>query len=275
MPWYRNRVGESLWYEDVGQGVPLVLLHGWCMSSVIWQEQFHGLQSSFRMIAPDLRGHGRSLEITERLDFERFADDLHDLVRYLELDDFYLLGWSMGAQIALQAFDGIRSLLSGLVLVSATPCFSARDGFTYGLSSNETSGMRLKVERNIQRALSGFKTRMFADGELSGSQDAERIKALLDSVTLPAVEVALMALDSLVNADMRTLLNRIAVPVLIVNGDRDPICLPQASDFLAGQIGTSSQITYPGCGHAIFLSRPSQFNDDIIRFAGSRCEFSD
>lgn len=272
MPWYQNRDGESMWFEDVGQGVPLVLLHGWCMSSVIWQEQFSGLAISFRMIAPDLRGHGRSLDISGRLDFEKLADDLTDLVRYLDLDSFYLLGWSMGAQISLQAFEGIKGFLKGLVLVSATPCFSARNDFSFGLPANEISGMRLKVGRNIQRALSGFKSRMFAEGELSDESDAERINTLLDSLVTPCRDSALMALDSLANADMRSVLGTIAVPVLIINGDRDLICLPQASDYLAGLISNSSRKTYAGCGHALFLTRKHQFNDDIIRFAGSCCD---
>ena len=87
MPWYRNRGGEHLWYEDAGTGCPVVLVHGWCMSSSVWKYQYDGLAASCRLVAPDLRGHGRSRELAGQLDFATFAADLVDLFDALELSN--------------------------------------------------------------------------------------------------------------------------------------------------------------------------------------------
>jgi len=272
MPWFENRLGEKLWYEDAGCGIPLLFMHGWCMSSVIWQRQFSGLCGTFRLVAPDLRGHGKSRGASGQLDFGRFAADLEDLVHHLDLAGVVLVGWSMGAQIALQSYRQLHDRLAGLVLVSATPCFTATEDFPFGLPRKEAAGMHLKVERNIQRALDGFHGRMFADGEIEDQQEALQIRALLDSVVPPDTAAAVDALDSLAGADMRPFLKDISVPVLILNGDRDIICLPQASDYLAEHIKSSIRRVFAGCGHAIFLTRSHQFNQEIIHYAGRICD---
>lgn len=272
MPWFENRLGEHLWYEDAGSGIPLVFLHGWCMSSAVWQNQFMHFEDNFRLIAPDQRGHGKSRAVSGQINFERYASDLVDLVKYLGLERIVLIGWSMGAQIALQALDDLSGSLAGLVLVSATPCFTARENFPYGLSHNEASGMRLKVVRNLKRALDGFHSRMFANGETGSPLETVSVKELLDSVVLPDESAAVDALDSLVATDMRPLLDNISVPVLILNGDCDLICLPQASDYLVNHITSSYQKVFTGCGHAFFITRSEQFNNELIQYARRVCD---
>lgn len=269
MPWYINRSGEKLWYEDRGAGCPVVLIHGWCMSSAVWKYQFDGLASSVRLIAPDVRGHGRSKGISAQLDFNRLADDLVELFELLDLSRAILVGWSMGAQVALQAYAALSGRLSGLVLVAATPCFTANENFAHGLSATEARGMRIKVERSMQRALDGFHSRLFAEDELENHPSAAEIKQLLSMIELPDSVAALDALDALTRTDMRPLLATIDLPVLIVNGARDRICLPQASSYLKEHISAAVQETYQRCGHAPFLTQYQHFNAGLIRFTRS------
>ena len=271
MALYLNRRGERLWYEDEGVGCPVVLVHGWCMSSAVWKYQLTGLKGSFRLLAPDLRGHGRSRETSGQLGFNSFAEDLVDLFDALGLAKVVLVGWSMGAQIALQASAELSGMLAGMVLVSATPSFTATDDFPHALARNEASGMRLKVQRNKERALNGFYTRMFAEGELEVHPAAAEIKQLLSEITSPDTADALEALDALSEADMCPLLPAVNVPTLILNGGQDQICLPQASSYLKANVSGAEQIVYPHCGHAPFLTHSEQFNADFICFARRVC----
>ena len=268
---YLNRRGEQLWYEDRGAGCPVVLVHGWCMSSAVWKYQYEGFKGSFRLLAPDLRGHGRSQETSGPLDFDSFSEDLVDFFDALGLAKVVLVGWSMGAQIALQASAELSRRLAGMVLVSATPRFTAAEDFPYALARNEASGMRLKVQRNKERALTGFYTRMFAEGELEIHPAAAEIKQLLSEITSPDTADALEALDALSVADMRPLLPAVNVPTLILNGGQDQICLPQASSYLKTHVSGAEQIVYPHCGHAPFLTHHEQFNADFICFARRVC----
>lgn len=272
MPWYLNRRGEQLWYGEQGAGCPVVLLHGWCMSSEVWKYQFDALSSSMRLIAPDLRGHGRSRGVSSGLNFESFAADLVDLCAALDLTKVLLVGWSMGAQIALQSYARLTDRLTGMVLVSATPRFTASDDFPHALACNEANGMRLKVQRNAQRALEGFYSRLFAEGELDGHPSGAEIKQLLSSIPSPDTDAMLEALEALARGDMRDLLAAIAIPTLIMNGAQDRICLPQASHYLKEHIPGAGQIVFHDCGHAPFLTQSHQFNDGITGFARSVCE---
>lgn len=269
MPWFNNRAGERLWYREAGCGTPLILLHGWCMSSAVWQGQFDGLAASCRLIAPDLRGHGSSRPVAGRCDFQSLATDLCDLLQTLDCQDAILLGWSMGAQVALQACKDLAGRLSGLVLVSATPCFTVRPDYPFGLSPAEAAGMRLKVQRNRGRALNGFHARMFAEGEIETERISERVTEILSSVLPPETSLAIEALDALASADMRPQLAEIDLPTLLLHGDRDLICLPQASEYLANGLKSVRRTVFSGCGHAPFLTRPEQFNREIISFVGS------
>lgn len=267
MSWYQNRCGEQLWYEDQGIGCPVVLVHGWCMSSAVWNYQFAGLSGALRLLAPDLRGHGRSRGSAGHMSFDNFANDLIDMFDCLELSKVILVGWSMGAQIALHASIELSDRLAGLVLVSATPRFTASDDFPFGLDVSEAAGMRLKVQRNTQRALDGFISRLFAEGELEGHPRALEIKQLLSEIPSPDSAAVLDALETLTRADMRHVLASIAIPTLILNGTHDRICLPQASTYLKKHIPGAEQTVIPCCGHAPFLTQSKLFNAEIIRFS--------
>ena len=267
MPWYGNRDNRRLWYEDYGTGPVLVLLHGWCMSSAVWRLQFEGLSATHRVIAPDLRGHGRSGACSDGYGFDQFAADLAALFRYLDLQDAVLAGWSLGAQVAMLTHGQIRQQLAGLVLIAATPRFTAAEDFSWGLSPVEAEGMAVKLRRNAPRALEGFTARMFAPGELDDPALASRIHDLLGAIPIPDTGVALQSLQALAGADMRPLLPLIGLSTLIINGDRDVICLPGASDYLEQQIPCSSEAVLHGCGHAPFLARSGEFNTCIANFS--------
>ncbi|MFA7404034.1 MAG: alpha/beta hydrolase, partial [Pelobacteraceae bacterium] len=142
----------------------------------------------------------------------------------------------------------------------------------FALAAKEAHGMRLKVQRNPQRALDGFYTGMFAEEELEGLSDASEIRELVSTITFPDTAAVLEALDALAQADMRSLLAAILTRTLIMNGELDRICLPQASRYLNEHIAGSQQIPFKNCGHVPFLSQSIQFNSELLQFARSVCE---
>lgn len=266
MAWVDLENGGQLWYEDLGEGPAIVLLHGWCMSSAVWRFQMENLCNSFRLIAPDLRGHGQSPASFGYCDFSGFSADLCELFQRLELTDAFLVGWSMGVQLALSVFTSLRERLSGLVLVSGTPRFISTGDYPHGLDAVEIAGMEVKVRRNPARALERFVADMFTDGELEDCDRGECIRKLFAVMPVPDRRVAVESLRALGGADMRELLSTIDLPTLIVNGDLDRICLPGASAYMVHRIAASVHVVFKGCGHAPFLSRSNEFNDTIAGF---------
>lgn len=271
MAWYAADSGARLWYEDRGAGTPIVFIHGWCMSSAVWRLQTEGLADSFRVITIDLPGHGHSSTGSDGFHIKGCAGDIAGLFHYLDLQHALLAGWSMGSQIALESFMLLRGRLSGLVLIGATPRFTQGDGFAYGLSKIEVDGMTRKVQRSLRRALEGFTARMFTSGELDSPSLAAMVRGLLSSVPLPGTDVALQGLAALLESDLRDRLAMVNLPTLIMNGDSDVICLPQASGFLAQGIPKARRIEFAGCGHAPFLTQSARFNACLEEFRGKVC----
>jgi pimeloyl-[acyl-carrier protein] methyl ester esterase len=268
MAWYEAGSGSRLWYEDRGAGTAIVFIHGWCMSSAVWRLQLEGLTGSFRVITLDLPGHGHSAPGAGGFHIKGCAGDIAGLFQFLDLQQALLAGWSLGSLIALESFTLLRERLAGLVLISGTPRFTQGDGFPYGLSKNEVDGMAGKVRRSLRRALDGFTAHMFAAGELDAAPLAAVVRELLSSVPMPVTDVVLQALDALTETDLRDRLALIDLPTLILNGDCDVICPPQASEFLAQQIPSAHQVVFAGCGHAPFLTQSSRFNACLDTFRG-------
>jgi pimeloyl-ACP methyl ester carboxylesterase len=258
MPDIRTSDGIRLHYEESGSGRPLVCIHGWGMSGKVWG--FSGEPPlPGRLIMPDLRGHGASSAPETGYSLEDFAADLEELFTSLQLERAVLLGWSLGAQVVLQAVPLLRKRLDAVILVSGTPRFTTVADYPHGLSSQAVRGLGLRLKRDYDAALSGFFTGMFVDGE-----------TVPDRGTLlpvsPPLNAALAALDTLSSADLRPLLLAVDLPVLLVHGGVDPVCLPSASRYMAERLPDARLEIMAGVGHAPFISSRAGFMISVARF---------
>ena len=101
MPYFEH-AGCQLYYEDHGQGEPLLLVHGLGSSIQDWEYQLPHLQQQRRVVAVDLRGHGRSGKPRERYSMAAFAADVAALIEHLGLPPVHLVGISMGGMVGFQ-----------------------------------------------------------------------------------------------------------------------------------------------------------------------------
>ena len=113
----------ALYYEEQGEGDPLILIHGGLVSSAMWQALLPHLVDGFRVITPDSRGHGRSTNPAGELSYPLIADDVAALIAALELTRPVVGGWSDGGQVALEL--GVRhpGIAGGLIVGAAYPDF--------------------------------------------------------------------------------------------------------------------------------------------------------
>lgn len=256
----------TLHHEDAGAGPPVVLVHGWSLSSAVLADEAAVLARSRRAVAPDLRGHGRSSP-SGPFGLADLARDLGALLDALALERAVVLGWSLGAQVALAAAADpkVRARVAALVLVSATPRFTEGEGWPHGLPARSVEGLAARVRRDAAKAVARFFDGMFVDGELDapGRARAEAVRAAVP----PADPAALLSgLDVLARADLRAALPALDVPALVVHGDRDPVCPPGAARATAAAIPGARLALLPGAGHAPFLSRPGPFRDALGSF---------
>lgn len=266
MACFTSHDGCRIHFTDNGTGHPLVLIHGWAMSNRVWQFQA-ALSACCRVVAVDLRGHGLSEPPPlGSLELADMSSDLVSLFEQLKLDRAVLLGWSLGSQVVLGAFSALRERLSGVVLVGATPRFTACDGYGHGLPAKEVRGMILRLKRDYSGTMGDFLRGMFSAGELSREQNQKMVREIVIPGRQPAPGVALQGLEILAAADLRGTLPQIDRPVLLIHGSEDSICLPAASRYMADRIPGATLELFTGCGHAPFISRPEQFNKILMHF---------
>ena len=265
MPFMETSAGVNIHYEEMGEGRPLVLLHGWGGSGRLWHFQ-HELADGFRLLIPDLRGHGLSSAPAEGFGLDDLVSDIFILIERLGLTDAILLGWSLGSQVAISAFPRLKERLAGLVLVGATASFTATDGYPHGLPTNEIRGMGLRLRRDFPGTMGDFFRSMFAEGELTPGQEERIGREILAKGRLPEPAAAHSALAILASTDLRERLAEIDCPVLILHGSEDTVCPPGAARFLAERLPDTRLVEFDGAGHAPSLSRPEQFNALIREF---------
>lgn len=258
--------GQRLHVEEQGDGPPVLLIHGWAMSSAALQPLASRLAGR-RTLRYDLRGHGRS-PASASATLDDHAADLAGLLEALALEEVLVVAWSLGAQVLLRSLPAARARLRGAVLIGATPRFTLCDGWSHGLPARQVEVLAQRFRRDPARTRSRFLADMLAAPERD-RLGAAGLAALDASMPLPDDGAALAGLEILATADLREELPTIALPILLLHGAADPICVPGASSAMADAIPGARRIALPDAGHAPFLTRGEEVAGAILGFAGS------
>src|SRR6185369_786306 len=256
--------GSVIAYSDHGEGIPVLFLHGWMMSRRVWSFQ-EPLSTLFRIITIELRGHGDSRE--PEFSYDNCINDISELLAHLKIDRAVITGWSMGAQIAIRFYSIMGRKVSGMILVGGTPCFCKQSDCAFGVPKSEVRSMARRLKRDYASTAGDFFKAMFSEGEINKA-DLVRIASRAVG-RLPDYPVAASALKVLIDSDLRSLLPEISVPVLLIHGTDDKICLPGASEYMSSIIKGASLELFADTGHAPFLSRPDRVNSLITGFVQS------
>ncbi len=256
--------GRICWRE-LGAGPPLVLLHGWSMSHAVFSELAALLADDFRLLIPDLPGHGGS----ERLDpcaLKSMAQVLEHWFQSLDLKAVNLLGWSLGGQLALQFATEYPARVKRLILLSSTPRFCAAEDWTAGLSQGELRSLRRGLKNRYLATMGEFFDLQFEGECLSNDRRRQILQFAVRPIGPPDPADALATLEILGREDLRPLLKDIQQQTLVVHGEADRIIPPAAGEYLAKTMRNSRLISLPGIGHAPFLSRPERLAQLLKEF---------
>lgn len=252
---------------DIGRGRPLVLLHGWSCTRNFWRPQIEALSKTFRLVVPDLPGHGRSPADPATLSIAAIAGRVQRLIAARELDRPVLVGWSMGA---LAAFDLIRQFgtgsLGGLVIVDMTPRLLNDGEWTLGLQGFDPqvnalmlAAIRADWPANARLLL----PRLFARGRPVDPDLAEwmgREMGMADPEAMAALW------DSMARQDYRALLPSIDIPALVIHGGESQLYAPEVAGYLASRLQRAERVSCANSGHAPHLEEPELFNTLLRAF---------
>jgi non-heme chloroperoxidase len=263
--------GVSLHYTDSGgEGRPVVLVHGWPLSSASWSEQVPALtEAGYRVIAYDRRGFGESEKPADGYDYDTLAADLAGLFDGLDLTDASLVGFSMGGgEVARYAGQHGTGRLHSVVFASAvTPYLLKTDGNPEGgLEESGVQEMEEGARTDRANFLDGFTTNFFTAGEELKVTEAQRQQAI--ALQQPARDEAVVdCIGAFGRTDFRDDLTKIDVPALIIHGDSDGIVPFEVSGKRTAQaIPGSTLVVVEDAPHGFNVSHHEAFNAALLEF---------
>lgn len=254
---------------DLGAGRPLVFLHGWSVDRSFFNGQRPLALEGFRVIAPDLPGHGETPAGTGPATISGLADAVAGLLRQPALDKTVLVGWSMGATVALDliARHGAEAI-AGLVIVDMTPKVPNAPDWPYGLSNGQTLAEALQAAERMASAWDRYAPRiaeaMFAPGRPCGSKLVSRAT---ERISRRDGAVMARIWRSLVEADHRETIRSLPVPVLAIAGAESRLYRPDVAGWIADHAPDGKASLVSGAGHAPHIERPDTFNALVANFA--------
>jgi non-heme chloroperoxidase len=252
---------------DLGEGQPVVLIHGWPLNNAMYEYQYQYLvEKGFRVIGISLRGFGKSDRPYGKYDFDTFSDDIKVVLEKLKIENAVLGGFSMGSAVTIHfvtRYNGAH--ISKLALFgSSGPSWKKREGYPYGVSDQDAASLILQTRTNRQQLVAGF-GKGFAGQEGGLSQE---MVEWLESINLDASPYATtQSIIALGNLDLRPELAKIKMPVAIFHGVKDKLCDFAQAEQLHKGIKGSYLVRFEKSGHGLFLEEMDKFNAELEKFA--------
>jgi pimeloyl-ACP methyl ester carboxylesterase len=250
--------GLEIAYERVGEGPPLVLVHGAAVDSRMWGPQLAALADEFTVVAWDEPGAGRSSDVPADFVLPDYANCLAALIGALELGPAHVAGVSWGGTVAQELYRHHPELVATLLLVDTYA------GWKGSLPEEE---VRVRVE-GVRQMLAAA-DHLFdptLPGLFAGDPPAEfaaLLEAMAADVRPESMKTALLVMAE---ADQRDLLPRIAVPTLLIWGERDARSPLSVARQFEDAVPDAKLVVIPGAGHVSNLEAPELFNDAVRKF---------
>ncbi|MSM41391.1 MAG: alpha/beta fold hydrolase [Geobacter sp.] len=256
--------GIQMAYDDTETGLPLLLIHGFPLCRRMWRPQFNKLpRSSYRVIAPDLRGFGESDAPEGPYSMDIFADDMIALLDYLEIDQAVVGGMSMGGYVLFNLLERYPERLRGAIFI-VTRCTADDE------SARER---RLQLASDVRKfgpqvVADAFESLLFAPASVT-----ERPKLLEEvygwMVANDSRGLAGGLLSMRERKDYSQMLGSFRVPALAIGAAEDRAAPPATSTAIAAGIPGCRLSIIPETGHLANLEDVKAFNAPVLEFLAS------
>jgi pimeloyl-ACP methyl ester carboxylesterase len=250
--------GLEIAYERVGEGPPLIFVHGGAEDGRVWQPQLAALADEFTVVAWDEPGAGRSSDVPAGFGLAEYAHCLAALIEAIALGPAHVVGLSWGGTVVQELYRHHPELVATLILVDTYA------GWKGSLPEEEVRARVEGVHQMLAAPAEEFDPTY--PGLFAGDPPAEFVP-LLEQMAANVrraslrTEVLVMA-----EADQRDLLPRIAVPTLLIWGEQDVRSPLSVARKFEQAIPDARLVVIPDCGHVSNLERPERFNEAVREF---------
>lgn len=246
-------------YIEKGRGKPVILIHGFPLDHRIWAGQIDHLAETYRVIAVDLPGFGRS-QAAGPLSIAEMADCVRELATRIDALPAVVAGLSMGGYVALAWVKHCPTDIDGMILVDTK-------------AEGDSAEARQNRNRMIERVGSSgagavaddMMPKLIAARTLHDQpQTVQQLRDMIESQPPQAIQWALAAMRD--RDDLADFIQSIADPTLIIVGEQDPLTPPDGARRMQQRISRSQLALIPGCGHLPPLEKPAETAQAMIRF---------
>lgn len=221
------------------------MLHGFATDALIWQKQVEYLKNKYDLIVPTLETHDKNMALS-------LAKELNTL------ENINILGWSMGGNVALWLAEELKDKVKSLILISTTPQFIRTKEFEHAIFMGDLKKLEEKILTNQNKGLNYFYKLANYGDDPSTSLSVQTQKFKLENLSQDLKTLAIL--------DQKSLLEKISYPTLIIQGDKDIICLLPAAKYLHKKIKNSTLKIMKNTSHIPFLTHTEEFNKIIGDF---------
>jgi pimeloyl-[acyl-carrier protein] methyl ester esterase len=241
---------------------PLVLLHGWGMTPAVFDALAACLKPHYDVRVLPLPGYGNA-PACEPYTLRNVAAHLAAVAP----EHCVVAGWSLGGQVALEWARQAPKQLRALALVATTPSFVQREGWTAAIEAQVLRSFAVELERNRAATLMRFASAQ-AQGDEALKILLRALRGVVASETYASTHVLEQGLNVLLETDLRSALENVAQPVLVVHGERDALTPPAAGEYLASGVQRGRLCVVPGAAHAPFVTHASTIACAMQEFFG-------
>lgn len=257
----------KLHVTDLGEGQPIVLIHGWPLNDAMYEYQYaYFVEKGYRVIGITLRGFGLSDKPGGNYNYDVFADDIKVVLDKLKIENATIGGFSMGGATVIHyvAKYNVAHVSKLALFGAAAPIWTKRADFNYGLWTKEDVDGLIKLNNtNRPQLFTNFGT-IFPANETSVSAGHG---AWLGTIQAQASPYAMaQGLKTLRDSDLREDLKKINIPTLILHGKLDKICSYDLAEQMNKGIKNSKLVPFEKSGHALFIEELEKFNTELEKF---------
>ena len=270
MPYITTTDGTEIYYTEQGSGQPVILSHGWPLSSDAWQLELKVLaDAGYRAIAHDRRGHGRSSKTYQGNDMDTYAKDLAELVEALDLRDLVVIGHSTGGgEVVRYAAQHGGDRVAKVITAGAVPPIMLK-------SDTNPEGTPIEALDDIRNGVLTDRSQFYKDLSVpffgANRDDADVSQGAKDDFWRQGMLVNLAAAYDCVKAfsetDFTEDLKALNVPIFIAHGDDDQIVpIAAAAEKTINLVKDGTLKVYPGAPHGIYGEYQKALDADILEF---------
>ncbi|HLM58578.1 MAG TPA: alpha/beta fold hydrolase [Pyrinomonadaceae bacterium] len=253
--------GIEMAYDDGGGGgTPVVLLHGFPFDRSMWREQIESLKDSYRVIAPDLRGHGQTSVTGGAATMEEMADDVAALLDELGVGRVVVGGLSMGGYVTLAFCRKHAERVAAVVLADTRPQPDTEEG-----RRGREKMVELALREGMAPIADAMLPKVLAPQTLGSKPElVARVREMILGTNPEGAAAALRGMAA--RRDQTDLLPRLGVPALVIVGTEDSVTPPADAEAMHRLIPGSRLVKIEGAGHASNLERAADFNRALREF---------